>query len=473
MRQSEAGRSGRELALTGKVAMSKWNDRVQGHAVQGTFTSLLVNLENLSADRIAQAPEDIDRLLWVVNHARDRLRGAPAVAVPQQTLDQLNQQLVQITSEVSNFTGNGNVAHLANANTYADTVLELVRVLPPLSADAAETSAATDVNRVHELVSHVTGSTEAELSRLRAAAQTLGQNITETQERFTHEVNSASQQFGEVRAAVDAQSRRLEEALATQQGQFAQTQTERATALDEQMRRLDQALAAQQAQFAQTQTERATAFDQVERDRAETMKTAVKTAEEMFTATDARLQQQGADTLRLIEERKTQADELLGAIGMAGVAAGYNETAKNEKLVADKLRLGTIMVAVVAACVLGSTLFIDHTAAGSWQRLVARVVVSLSLGGLAAYFGRQSAEHRKVERDARVRQLQLAALNPYLANMPDEEIVRLKAELAPGWFGPVAEPSNGGGEGNDSNGLPSAAQLIEVLKIITTKGGST
>jgi hypothetical protein len=50
--------------------MGKWDGRVTNHAVNGVFTTVLGTLENLPDDKMAQAPEDIDRLVQVVSHVK-------------------------------------------------------------------------------------------------------------------------------------------------------------------------------------------------------------------------------------------------------------------------------------------------------------------------------------------------------------------------------------------------------------------
>ena len=177
------------------------------------------------------------------------------------------------------------------------------------------------------------------------------------------------------------------------------------------------------------------------------------------------------ETLTRLEKLKNDAEEVVGAIGVAGIAKGYSDTAEAEQKVANAWRYATVAVAVVAAVVLGWALFIDHTGAGSWQRLVTRLVVSVSLAGLAAYCGRQSEQHRKVERDARNRHLQLAALNAYTAHMPEQTVVELRAELAPGYFTPSAA-ADGDREDKDGAVPLSPAQLMELVKMLASKGTS-
>lgn len=421
--------------------MGKWDDRVQAHPVNGAFNAAAEALRSLNEERVAQAPEDVDRLLYVVDHVRARLQGTSGVVVPQATLDGLNQQLTQLTNELNNYAANGQLSHLGNANTYADAMVDLARVLCPLPADEVEEEVARDAERVRGLVSTTVERSQAQLTQLQQAAEAVQQQLASAREGFTAQASASQQQVAQVEARVQ-----------------------------EQVNRLEQAIASHESRYAQEQTERSSTFDEAERRRAEVAEAAAKKAQEAFSSASTELKQQAAGTLEKLAELKREADELVGAIGVAGVAAGYNETAKKERRIADKWRYATVTVALLAAGVLITALFIDHAAAGSWQRLVTRLVVSGSFAGLAAYCGRQSAEHRSVERDARARHLQLAALNPYLANLPKDDSDKLKLELAPGYFTP---PSAANGETESDGTAPvPIAQLVDLVKAVSSKGAA-
>jgi hypothetical protein len=294
------------------------------------------------------------------------------------------------------------------------------------------------VERVRGVVARVVGSADSELSRIQEEADTGREAMAQAREEFTAQVTATSAELTQVRQDVQQQTTRLEQALATHE-----------------------------TQFGQTERERASAFDAAERERASAASEARNAATAEFAATADALKGTATVTLDDLARLKKEAEELVGAIGVSGVAAGYNESAKREKAIADRWRIATVSVAAFAALVLASALLIDHAAAGSWQRLATRLVVAVSFAGLAAYCGRQSEAHRKIERRARERQLQLAALNPYLANMPDDDSVKLKLQLAPGYFTAPAT-STEDDEAKASNGAPSEAQLTQVADLIKT-----
>lgn len=391
--------------------MGKWDDRVVSHAVNGSFAAALGMLENLTAEQVDASPENVDRLLRVVNHVRDRVTRTPSEFVTMSSLNTIQQQLNSLQSNLSQFVNMGNAAYLDNANNDADALLDTARLLPPLPPVAGVEAVAADADRVRRLVSTVVAAAEAEVSGLREATDGVQRTSQESSESFAAQAMAAKEQVAALQTEVHELTQRLEEALGAQQTQFEEAEAVRAEAAEA----------------------------------------------------------NAVGTLDRLEELKADAEKVVGAIGVAGVAKGYSDTAEAERDVADVWRYATVGVAALAALVLAWSLF-TVTGETSWQMLVTRLVVSISLAGLAAYCGRQSEQHRKVERDARARHLQLAALNSYLADLPDDNVVELKAQLAPGYFSPATATAKGDGDSKDGGGLLSAEQWVELFRMLTTKG---
>jgi hypothetical protein len=426
--------------------VSKWDDRVRNHPVHASLASAQAALEHLSTERSAQAAEDVERLSWVIDNLRERLDAAPGFSMTPGILDPMNQQLSQIANEVNSYNGNGNVAHLANANSYTDTLLDIGRSLPQSPKDRVGKAASRETERVRRLVSQVVSQSETEIEKLNVEAASTSQRLNTARTEFAEQASAIEQRM------IQAEAR-----------------------ITDCISQLDAESTAHQTQFAQEQKDRESGFQENERERANRAEGALKEYTAEFDDLSKELVEKAKAELAQLADLQKQADELVGAIGVTGVAAGYNETAQQQRRAANQWRLGTVGIAFLAAVVLSSALFIDHGRDDTWQLLTTRLVISLSFAGLAAYCGRQSAEHRREERTARARQIQLAALNPYLANMPEDERVKLKSELAVGYFTAIpeiAEAEKKSGTEGDGLASISTAQLITLVKMILTKGGS-
>jgi hypothetical protein len=70
-----------------------------------------------------------------------------------------------------------------------------------------------------------------------------------------------------------------------------------------------------------------------------------------------------------------------------------------------------------------------------WQKIVMRSFVFITLLSLSTYAARQGFRHEKAERRNRILELELASLDPYLAELPEDVRTGLKQMFAERVFG--------------------------------------
>jgi hypothetical protein len=144
-----------------------------------------------------------------------------------------------------------------------------------------------------------------------------------------------------------------------------------------------------------------------------------------------------------IRRMEKESSELVGAIGVAGTAERYSEEVTEQAKVANWWRWATIALGL-AAVVIG--LYAVVTGDQTNQDLAAKLVVSIILGGLAAYAARQSARHRRREEQARRLQLELTAFGPFIEPLQpeqreEERVVMARKTFGKAWEGaPEEEP---------------------------------
>jgi ElaB/YqjD/DUF883 family membrane-anchored ribosome-binding protein len=131
-----------------------------------------------------------------------------------------------------------------------------------------------------------------------------------------------------------------------------------------------------------------------------------------------------------LKQKKQQVDELVGIITGNVMAGDYAESASAEKSMANWLRYGSLACMLAIACVVGYSLYETTTAAFKWENALFRLVFSILLSVPAAYLARESAKHRQQQYTHLQTSLDLKAITPYLASLPESEQHRLKAEIA-------------------------------------------
>lgn len=177
---------------------------------------------------------------------------------------------------------------------------------------------------------------------------------------------------------------------------------------------------------------------------------------------------------KAVEQRAvqlTEAEQLLGQLREVlaiaadeSLSANYGNRADDEQKSADRFRTyaalaGVLAVAVSIAVVVLQMLY----AAKGWdysqvQQWPPKIAVIASLGGLSAYFARQSAMHRTYGVYLRDAQLELSNLGPYLAELTPDVRAEVRRSLVNTYFGRKAPM--GGNEVDGPSALAAASKLL-------------
>lgn len=151
----------------------------------------------------------------------------------------------------------------------------------------------------------------------------------------------------------------------------------------------------------------------------EVLRTKANVIEELFETTLAEL-----------EEKKEQMDEVLGQTANRVMAQDYDHSAADEKKAANWLRIGSIScMAIIIYIVCYS--FYDSTHSGfSWESSIFRTVLVFILSIPAAYLSRESTKHREQQYNYHHTALDLKAITPYIASLPEADQNRIKISIA-------------------------------------------
>jgi hypothetical protein len=131
--------------------------------------------------------------------------------------------------------------------------------------------------------------------------------------------------------------------------------------------------------------------------------------------------------LRSLEKEVQSTAESVGDRVLTG---DYGMYAAVERKSANLLRYGAIAsLAAAAGFAVWAALAVSKGEI-TWQRLAAKLAVTVVFSGLASYLASQSREHREQERQARRRHLDLKALGPFIVDLPAELQQNIRNELA-------------------------------------------
>lgn len=401
--------------------MSQWIERIQGHALFKELADLEQSLE--SSREAAQADSTSfdawERIERVTKFIRTFLSGIDPLLVPPSHLSNSHSQVQQARSQLNNFASNRNVAHLNEANNQLDNVLSYLGSIPRLDK----------VTSTQEL-------TEAS-SSYKKSISSLVRSLEKQLTGVVEEKNSLQSKLQELTAEVAAQKQRADNVIAQMQQQFSAAQEVR------------------QSEAAAIETKRANEFEITEKSRVEDFEKAKVAREKYFSEFmlaakvqhDALLQELSTKSNALIDALETQkahAEKIVGIISTEAVAHGYGKTANEERDAAKGWRIVAV-VALIVWIIAGLIFFaLTFDKELSPSALARQFLISTPFVLLAGFAALQVSKHQRAERINRQQELEIAAIDPYLATFDDDTRNEVKRTLADKLFGQrEVEPQKG------------------------------
>jgi hypothetical protein len=354
-------------------------------------------LKNLPDEAIDAAPEEaqqqVARLKEVVTYAEQVVKQSKPELVPKQAWDQVNTQLTNLKDQAA---ADPNAVVTGQAEGLASNILKFLAQFPVAQGKA-------EAKAVAELIAEVEGGADEQLKALRERLAEVGERGNEIQAEI-------GQRSTELTKAIDARKQELEQAISEVQ-----------TSLADERQRIEQ-----------TTTEQAETFRENQEERAQQFTTAQEQHETQIKEIEAKTNERTEGLIQEVETMRDKSAELVGAIGVTGTAERYKDEADEQKRSANNWRWMTVLVAIGAA---GVALLAAHGGTGNPGTFGGRLAISAALGALAAYAAKQSSRHRDREEDAKATQLDLAAFQVFIEDLPEGEQAKERADLGRRLFG--------------------------------------
>lgn len=169
-------------------------------------------------------------------------------------------------------------------------------------------------------------------------------------------------------------------------------------------------------------------------------KARAKKADEAWSAKEKELTASADKALERVKEIRIQVEGVAGAVGAASTANHFEDEAKRERM-ASWITFGvTVAIFGGAVAIAGNAASVDNQ---DTKHLIAKLAVSFVLGGLAAFTGARANDHRRREKRARDRELDLRSFGPFIATLEKNEQDQVRRSMANRTFGRWASDDNG------------------------------
>lgn len=141
------------------------------------------------------------------------------------------------------------------------------------------------------------------------------------------------------------------------------------------------------------------------------------------------------NSLKELENKKAQIDDILGHVSGRAIAGDFENSAGDEKNMANWLRYTSLACMALIVLVVGYSFWETTNSDFNWQNSIFRIVLAFMLSAPAAYLARESAKHREQQYAHQQTSLDLKAIEPYIASLPEDEQHKIKIEIAGRLFG--------------------------------------
>lgn len=379
-----------------------WEDAYRSHAIWVEARAASDELAEAIAQHDTQLDADylqLQALLAYVEACREHAHPA----MTQVHLDSANAAIAKIRSYLPHQLA-GVLVRPGNQASPFLALAQLVRTWPAPGgvrlnglgrrAEAVEQAFVALADRITERVEAL----EAEL----ASGQAAFQEALEAQEaRVANSANDANSSIAEKVTALEAELERIKRDAGE-----AEATTEK------QKGRLDEALTLHQEKFASLQEQRTEKWNQLLSDSNATLK----------------------QHMARMNTHEEQSRNVLAAVGVNVTASDYEAYAMTQAKVADRWRIAAVVAFSGAAgffLFAAGASFFGFGATSEWWEIVFQKIGAPGGAAAVGYFlQRESAQHRKQEREAKQVQLTLTALEPFIANLPSDEQRSIRMDTA-------------------------------------------
>ena len=137
-----------------------------------------------------------------------------------------------------------------------------------------------------------------------------------------------------------------------------------------------------------------------------------------------------SNALKDIEVKESQINDILGHASGRVIAGDFETSAGDEKVMANRLRYASLACMAIIVAIVTFSFFETTQADFEWKSSIFRIVLAVMLSIPAAYLARESAKHRAQQYEHQQTSLDLKAITPYIASLPEEEQHKIKIEIA-------------------------------------------
>lgn len=299
------------------------------------------------------------------------------------------------------------------------------------SLDAVLDRAATSLNALPSIMQQEPDAERERIRDFEADVQRAIEHLQSVIAERTSELDALRVQIAEDKTGLEASVQALQSTIDVANNDVTAQKTRLDTAITEQVTRFGTQMAEWQAAHSELlATEQKASEDAIEAANTEARlgRTAIMTQAEAF--------------LESLAKKEGEAKNLVHGTSRWAVSTQYAGYARSETVKATAWSIASTLLAIVALSAMILTL--SNIQGVTTSEAIFKSTLSLAILAVAGFMAKEASGHHKEARDAKRVQLDLNALEPFVANLDDETQDQLRVATALRVFNrPLANPRHG------------------------------
>jgi DNA-binding Lrp family transcriptional regulator len=366
----------------------------KAHAIHASVQQILAlqtdeEFLKLSTPLTEDQQWQLERVFEVVRVIERLLEQTPSTLVSIAQLNAVQSTMAQIQAEFSAFRSNKNPTHVTNASTFVDN-----QAIPQIGYSFGIKPKDIASGKLGDIVDELRKRSSDAITALGEEKDDLAKGLV----GLGNLLNEQDKRVSELTVAVEAQKKEAVAVTAVVEGRYAKTETEI----------------------------------------LEKFNAKIAEIESSYKAFHERTEKVADAHLLALNGQEEKARELVGLVGDTAVTGNYKVIANAETIQANIWRKASVWFFAVGVTIAVAA-FLEHVFKGSttadFWTFATRFITAIAVASPAFYTARESARHRTNADRARQRELELAALGPFIQDLSQAEQVSIRNELVKRYFG--------------------------------------
>ena len=400
--------------------MSAYTDKIEKHVIH-TELENVKNEISIISKTLTPPPAEADalaRISMIITNFSIALNSCDKNLIAIAWLNDSNSNLVNIKSYLANYKSTKNAAYIvSNAVSQLDALLNTTVKLNCVKSKSSFRGLTDVINEYTNVLSANTKASNEKVVTLTADVDSLRKQIEaneqSTQKNLTELINT-----------INAEKKRLDGFGNSYQTQMNNDQKEFASML-----------ATLKESFATTQEERKKEFVS----EIDNIQTKVDEINQNAIEQSNSIKQSNEQLIKDYETRfanyEDQVKNIVGIINTNVFSHKYKDVADDAHTRATIWHRITVGLMITTALFAFYALILTVNNTTNWIVLVAKIFTTTTLVTSAAYTARQASKQEKVERYARQIEMELVAIDPFIASLPEAQQAIIKEDLSKKLFG--------------------------------------